>query len=472
MSTTDRVVHFRELFEAQRRRAAQIALTGVRERIGKLERLRTYLLANRARLFRALFADFRKPAAETEMTELFTSVNELNTAIRHLRQWMKPQPVSSPLAMFGTSGHIRYEPKGVTLIIAPWNYPFYLLAKPLTSAIAAGNTAILKPSELTPHTAEFVRQMVESQFSADEVTVVEGDAQVAGQLLELPFDHIFFTGSTAVGKKVMEAAARNLSSVTLELGGKSPCLVDRSADLPTAARRIAWGKWVNAGQTCIAPDYVLVHQSVKDRLIDEIGRAVREMYDPAGKGVQASDSLARILNDRHWNRLKTWLDEAVGMGARVRIGGEAEAADRFIAPTVLDLVGESMTLMQEEIFGPLLPVIGYDEPEEALRWIRERPKPLVMYLFGRDDAAIRFFMARTSSGNAVINDTLVHFIHTDLPVGGVNTSGLGKANGFHGFQEFSNARGVVRRQVEFLKLIYPPYSEKKRKLISMLVKYL
>ncbi|GAB3901741.1 aldehyde dehydrogenase family protein [Larkinella knui] len=463
---------FRELFDAQRLQTSFVASTTAQERIAKLKKIQTFMMANRAGLEKALFADFRKPPAETELTEIYSTRNELTVAIQHLKRWMKPHPVPTPLGMLGTTAFVQYEPKGVTLIISPWNYPFYLTIKPLISAISAGNTAIIKPSELTPATSGFIRTMIKALFSEDEVAVVEGDATVAQNLLELPFDHIFFTGSTAVGKVVMTAAARNLTSVTLELGGKSPCIIDETADLYTAARRIAWGKWINTGQTCVAPDFILIQRSVKDQFVREVKNAVRAMYDADGKGIQSSDSYARIIDNRHFQRLQSLLEDAQQKGATVSMGGQTDPNDRFIEPTLLENVTTKMTVMQEEIFGPLLPVIPYDTREEVIRFLAGRAKPLVLYIFSRKESASQFWLNRTTAGNTVINDTVIHFAHTELPVGGVNQSGIGKSNGFYGFQEFSNAKGVVKRQFETLKYIYPPYSDKIKKIIEIIVKYI
>ncbi|GAB3275728.1 aldehyde dehydrogenase family protein [Larkinella harenae] len=462
----------RELFEAQLQQAPHLALTNAAERIGKLKKIQHYLLTNRSGLIAALKADFRKPDVETELTETFATNNELNTAIANLKQWMKPHSVAAPLTMLGTSSFIRYEPKGVSLIISPWNYPFYLAIKPLVSAIAAGNTAIIKPSEISPATSGFIREMVQRLFSDEEVAVLEGDATLAQYLLELPFDHIFFTGSTEVGKIVMAAAARHLSSVTLELGGKSPCLIDETADVETAARRIAWGKWINNGQTCVAPDFIMVQRSVMDRFKKAIRDAVREMYDGEGKGVQASESYARLINDRHFQRLKGLLDDALAKGANVAMGGTMAPEDRFMEPTLVENVTVKMRLMQEEIFGPLLPVIPYDTREEVIRFLTSRAKPLALYIFSRKESAIRFWLERTTAGNTVINDTVIHFAHTELPVGGVNQSGIGKSNGFYGFQEFSNARGIVKRQFGASSFLYPPYSNKIMRIINLALKYI
>jgi aldehyde dehydrogenase (NAD+) len=468
----DNRLYIQELFDSQRQKAAILALTTAPERMIKLKKIQAYLLANRAGLAKALYQDFRKPATETELTEILPTINELNVAIQNLKRWMKPHAVPTPLSMLGTTSFVRYEPKGVTLIISPWNYPFYLSIKPLISAIAAGNTAILKPSELTPETSAFIRILVESLFSEDEVAVLEGDFTVAQNLLELPFDHIFFTGSPEVGKIVMTAAARNLTSVTLELGGKSPCIIDETADIKVAARRVAWGKWINNGQTCVAPDYVLIQRSVKDQFVKEIREAVREMYDADGKGIQSSESYARIINERHYQRIKALLDDAKGQGATVRMGGTMDSADRFIEPTIIENVTVKMAVMQEEIFGPLLPVIAYDTREEVIQFLTGRAKPLVLYIFSQRESTARFWLERTTAGNTVINDTVVHFAHTELPVGGVNQSGIGKSNGFYSFQEFSNARGVVKRQFETLKYVYPPYSERVKKLIELIAKYI
>ncbi|RRB07059.1 aldehyde dehydrogenase family protein [Larkinella rosea] len=461
-----------ELFDAQRQQAGFLAATTASERIAKLKRIQTYLLSNRTALANALFEDFRKPAPETELTELLAINNELNVAIRHLKQWVKPHPVPTPLGMLGTSSHVKYEPKGVTLIISPWNYPLYLCLKPLISAIAAGNTAIVKPSELAPAASAIIRKMIQELFSADEVAVLEGDKTLAQSLLELPFDHIFFTGSTEVGKAVMSAAARNLSSVTLELGGKSPCIIDETADIESAARRVAWGKWINNGQTCVAPDFILIQRSVKDRFVRAVREAVRAMYDAEGRGVQASDSYARIVNNRHFDRVKNLLDDAVGKGATVVMGGQTDSADRFIEPTLLENVTTKMALMQDEIFGPLLPVIPYDTREEVIRFLTGRTKPLALYIFSQRNSATQFWLNRTTAGNTVVNDTLIHFAHTELPVGGVNQSGIGKSNGFYGFMEFSNARGIVKRQFASLQFIYPPYSDRVKKLLKILMKYI
>jgi aldehyde dehydrogenase (NAD+) len=462
----------RDLFDAQRRQATFLKESTAEERIAKLKKLQAYLLANRTVLAKALYADFRKPAPETDLMEVYGTINELNVAIRNLKKWMKPHPVPTPLGLLGTTSFIQYEPKGVTLIISPWNYPIYLTLKPLISAIAAGNTAMIKPSEMSSESSAFLRTLVEELFPQDEVAVLEGDVTLAQNLLELPYDHIFFTGSTEVGKVVMTAAAKNLTSVTLELGGKSPAIIDETADIRTAARQIAWGKWINNGQTCVAPDFILIQRSEKDRFVREIREAIRAMYDAEGKGVQASESYARMINDRHFQRVKALLDDALQKGATVSVGGQTDFEDRFIEPTLLENVTVKMAIMQEEIFGPLLPVIPYDTREEVVRFLSGRAKPLALYIFSRKESNCQFWLNRTTAGNTVLNDTVIHFAHTELPVGGVNQSGIGKSNGFYGFQEFSNARGVVKRQFGTLKFLYPPYSDRVKRMIKIILKYI
>jgi aldehyde dehydrogenase (NAD+) len=309
-------------------------------------------------------------------------------------------------------------------------------------------------------------------FPPEEVAAFEGDASVATQLLELPFNHIFFTGSPAVGKIVMAAAAKHLASVTLELGGKSPVIVDETANVKTAAEQIAWGKYFNNGQTCIAPDYLLIHESVKEPFMQAFRESVNRMYSPDGKPVEQSPNYCRIVNNRHFQRVQSLIDDAVQKGATVTLGGQTNAVENFIAPTVLEGVNDQMAVMQEEIFGPVLPVVPYRDREEALRAINSREKPLALYIQSRSQRNIDYIMERTTAGDTVINDLMWQFGHMEIPFGGVNNSGIGKANGFFGFQELSNMRGVIKREFGTSRFIYPPYTDKIEKLISFLVKKL
>ncbi|RIV19883.1 aldehyde dehydrogenase family protein [Fibrisoma montanum] len=461
----------RALFDTQRRHAPQQALTTADQRIERIRRVQRWITDHEADIQKAMYDDFRKPAVEVSLAELYAVLSEIKYTAKHLKQWMKPQRVPTPVSLIGTKSHIRHEPKGNVLILAPWNYPFSLIVRPLVSAIAAGNVAMLKPSEMTPHTAALLHRMIDELFPPEEVALVEGDAGVAQALLDLPFNHIFFTGSPAVGRIVMAAAANHLASVTLELGGKSPAIVDETADLSQAAGQLAWGKYINNGQTCIAPDYLLVHQSVKEPFMNAFRQTVETMYRPNGQPADASDSYARIVNRRHFQRIRDLLDEAVQKGATVTIGGRMNEADNFIEPTVVEGVSDDMRIMQEEIFGPVLPVLTYTNLDDALRVVNTREKPLALYIHSRSRRNIQYVLDRTSAGDTVVNETMLQFGNVELPFGGVNNSGLGKSNGFFSFQEFSNQRGVMVREFGTMKFLYPPYTDKVRKLIGWLTKY-
>jgi aldehyde dehydrogenase (NAD+) len=358
--------------------------------------------------------------------------------------------------MAGNSAQIRYEPRGRCLIISPWNYPVNLTFGPLVSAIAAGNTAILKPSELTPHLAAAMAKFVREVFADDEVALFEGDATVSQALLELPFDHIFFTGSPAIGKVVMAAAAQNLTSVTLELGGKSPTIVDESADLDLAAQNILWSKYTNNGQTCIAPDHVYVHEQVKDAFVARCRAMLEKAYGTDEASQRTSPYLARIVNRRHAERVKDLLDDATSRGARVLVGGTTSVADHFVAPTLLDNVPTEARITSEEIFGPLLPIYGFRDLEAVIRRINAAPKPLALYVFSRSDDNIERVMRQTTSGGACINHTVVQYLHGRLPFGGVNNSGIGSAHGHFGFRAFSHERAVVRSRLSFAARLFSP----------------
>jgi aldehyde dehydrogenase (NAD+) len=458
------------LFARQQAARWRVAATSARQRQAKLRALLEALMTRRAEAQAALAADFRKSPEEVDLTELYPVISEIKEALRHLPRWMKPRRVPTPIGLFGSTGTIRHEPKGLALIISPWNYPIYLTLGPLVSALAAGNCAILKPSEFTPHTNAFLRKLLAGLFPEDEVALVEGEADTAQALLTLPFDHIFFTGSPSVGKAVMRAAAEHLASVTLELGGKSPVLVDADADLRGAARKIAWGKGLNGGQTCVAPDYVLVHARVHDELVTHLKEAFSRFYGADHATRQASPDLARIINDRHFARLQTLLS---GSSAQVAFGGETEAVSRYIGPTLLTAVDPASPVMQEEIFGPLLPILKVQDMDEAVAFVNARPKPLALYVFSGSRRTAEGLMARTTAGGGCINDTILHFAHTGLPTGGVNTSGFGKAHGRHGFEAFSNARGILRQRTRFsaIQLMYPPYTGFVRRMVDLTLKY-
>jgi aldehyde dehydrogenase (NAD+) len=452
------------IYEAQQRNRAAVGATTAAQRIEKLRRLHDALFARRDEIRQAMWADYRKPAGEVDLSEIYPVAGEARHAIRHLRRWMKPRRVGGRLALFGSTSRIHYEPKGVVLIISPWNFPFNLTLGPLVSAIAAGNCAILKPSELTPESTACMRRILADLFDENEVAVVEGDAAVAEALLQRKFDHIFFTGSPAIGRLVMKAAAEQLTSVTLELGGKSPVIVDAKADPAEAAKKVAWGKFYNSGQVCIAPDYVLVHESVRAPFLAELETAIDALGD-ASRGI--------IVNERHAARLKRLFDSAVEGGAEIVRGGSFR--DREIEPTVLAGVPSDAAVMREEIFGPILPVLTYRMLDEALEIIAAREKPLVLYVFSRERRIVKRILAQTSAGGTVINDTMVHFYQLNLPFGGVGQSGFGRSHGFAGFEAFSNARGVLDQRLRFgpIQLIYPPYTGKwKKRFIELTVRWL
>ena len=459
-------------FERQHRYAPQMALTTTDQRLERIRRIQTWITVHEADLQRVMYDDFRKPAAEVMVGELMALHAEINHTLRHLNRWMKPQRVPTSLALAGTRSYVYHEPKGNVLIIAPWNYPIALTLRPLVLAIAAGNVAILKPSELTPHTTRLLKEMIAELFPPEEAIVFEGGPEVSQALLDLPFNHIYFTGSPAVGRIVMTAAAKHLASVTLELGGKSPAIVDESANVKQAASQLAWGKCLNNGQTCIAPDYLLVHQSIKEPFMQAFRASLTAMYSPDGKPVEASDSYARIVNNRHFERIRALLDDATEKGATVTLGGQMHPDQNFMEPTVLENVTDEMRVMQDEIFGPILPVLTYNTLDDALRIVNQREKPLALYIHSRNRQHTDYILERTSAGDTVINDALLQFANIELPFGGVNNSGLGKSNGFFGFQEFSNQRGVMQRDFGTMKFIYPPYTSKVKTLIKWITKYL
>ena len=457
------------VFQAQRANTQHLAKTEVGVRKAKLKKILDWTLSHEEEIGEALYQDFKKNPAETNIGEILGVVGEIKHLLKHLNSWMKPQSVPTPLNMIGTSAHVRFEPKGVCLIISPWNYPFNLSIKPLVQAIAAGNAVILKPSELTPNTSALLKKMIVELFDSNEIYVIEGDVMVSQILLELPFNHIFFTGSPNVGKIVMAAAAKNLTSVTLELGGKSPCLVDETANIKKSAEKIAWGKFINNGQTCIAPDYVLVHKSVEQEFLVAIKSSIENMY---GNDAKQSADYCRVVNNRHFKRLDNLLKEAVEQGANISTGGQTDGSENYIAPTILTEVNDSMKIMQDEIFGPILPIVSYSTNEEAIAHIRSREKPLAMYINSGNESNIKFFMDNSSAGGTVINDCVIHYGHTELPFGGVNNSGIGKSGGIWGFTEFSNQRAVMRQKFGTFKMIYPPYTPTVAKLINFFLKYM
>lgn len=427
-----------KLISAQRAFYGTGSTRDVDFRIKSLKQLKQAVTDYEDRIYQALWEDLHKSAYEGYLTEMVMVLQELRYHIRHLRKWVKPVKVSTPIHLFGSKSCIIYEPLGVVLVVAPWNYPFQLLINPLVGALAAGNCVILKTSEFTPRVAFVVEEMIRSVFEPEHVAVVHGGREVNQALWAERFDHIFFTGSPALGKVVMKAAAEYLTPVTLELGGKSPCIVNEDADIDCAAKRIAWGKCLNAGQTCIAPDYLLVHSRVKNELLDKIGFYFRQFY---GEQPEHSPDYPRIITVEAVDRIVRLMNKG-----RIVCGGKVIREERYIAPTILDDVSADDPVMGEEIFGPLLPVMAFEQLDEAIKYINEHEKPLALYYFGKS-ARVKEVIAKTSSGGVCVNDTIMHIANSHLPFGGVGHSGIGKYHGFESFGLFSNRRSVLDSSV-------------------------
>jgi aldehyde dehydrogenase (NAD+) len=458
-----------DVFARQQQTAILLRTSTAAERIAKLKKLEAAVLAHKAAIYRALHKDLHKPEAESDLSEIMPVISEIHHTAKHLKSWMRTKRVAPTMTLLGTQARIRYEPKGVCLIISPWNYPVNLTLGPLASAIAAGNTAIIKPSELTPACAAVMADIIRSAFDPSEIALFEGDAAVSTELLALPFDHIFFTGSPAVGKIVMAAAAKNLTSVTLELGGKSPVIVDATADIAKAASSIMWGKFINNGQTCIAPDYLYVHETILPEFLEKSKAAITKMY---GADASTSPDYCRMVNEKHFSRVKRLIDDATASGAVIAAGGATEIADKFISPTLLTNVSESSEVMKEEIFGPVLPVIAYSDIAGPLAHINGNPKPLALYVYSKNDETIGRVITETSTGGACINMSMLHFSHANLPFGGVNNSGIGASHGIFGFKAFSHERAVLRDKFSTIPMLFPPYTARVRWIIKQTLKYL
>lgn len=448
----------RELFERQREHAQLMARTTARERRERLRRLRRAIERRETEIVEAIRADLRRSPFESEIAEIHKVLLEIGCAVRRLPRWMRTRRAHTPIVLASTSARIVYEPRGVVLIMAPWNYPFSLIVNPLVAAIAAGNCAVLKPSEKAPATAALVESLIGEVFDEAEVVVVQGGPEVGQALLELPFDHFFFTGGTAVGRIVMHAAAEHLATVTLELGGKTPAVVDASADVRAAAQRVVWGKFFNAGQTCTAPDYVLVHSSVVEQFLTAARDAVAQLYGRDETERRASPDYGRIVDRSHFDRLVDLIERTVAGGARIEVGGVWDAESRYVSPTVLSGVGADAPVMQEEIFGPILPVLSFSDLTEAVKLARVNGKPLASYVFSRDERVIERLRREIPAGGTMVNNTLLHYVNPELPFGGVGTSGMGSYHGYHGFLAMSHARPVVRQHEPALaRLLFPPY---------------
>lgn len=426
-------------------------------RKASLKRLHAELIKREKDIAKAMYDDFRKPEFETVMTETGIVLNELNLAIRKVKCWAKSNYVRPVMVNFPSTNRIYKEPFGTVLIIAPWNYPFQLVFSPLIGAIAAGNTVVIKPSEHSAHTSKVVSEIIAAVFDPGHVTVIEGEVAVAARLLRERWDYIFFTGSIAVGKIVAKAAAEHLIPTTLELGGKNPCIVDETSVLKLAARRIVWGKFINCGQTCIAPDYVLVHESVKDDFVEQCRREIALIY---GENPKLSPDYSRIINQKNFKELLRYI-----AGEKLLMGGETDLHDLYISPTLLDNPGRESPVMQHEIFGPILPIIGYRTEEDINTIISSYEKPLALYVFSNHVKFIRRIIANHSFGGGTVNDTIVHFANHRLPFGGVGHSGVGAYHGKHSFDTFTFEKGITTRYNWLdLPVRYAPYRDKMKAL--------
>lgn len=462
-----------QVFERQKAKAILLRREPLKERISRLRRLESWIHKNRDRIKSAVHQDFRKPLLEVDTSEIYPVLTEIRHTLKHLEEWSRPKKIDATLSYIGTRSEIRYEPKGVCLIIAPWNFPFNLCAGPLVSCLAAGNTAILKPSEMTPHTSALIREMVSELFDEDLVAVIEGGVEVSQSLLTIPFDHIFFTGSPAIGKVVMKAASVNLTSVTLELGGKSPTVIDETANLKDAAKRIAFGKFINNGQTCIAPDYVQIHANVKEKFTELLKQEILKLFGEGKSIDENSPHYARVVNEKHFQRLNQLLRDAIDHGAQPEILGVIGAATNFFPPVLLSSVPDSARVMEEEIFGPILPIVTYQNKEEVLNQINKRPKPLALYVFSTRRSFREYIIQNTSAGGVCMNECILQFTHPNLPFGGVNNSGIGKSHGYFGFLAFSNEKPVLRQKRGWAGpyLLHPPYTAGMKKIVDILLKW-
>ena len=446
MNIPEILQHQRDFFKSQKTK-------NVTYRIQKLKELKRTIVSREQDIYDALKKDFHKSEFESYMSEYGLLISELDLVLKNLNSWSKPKRVKPSMLTFPASDYIYKEPYGVVLVIAPWNYPFILAIEPLMMAIAAGNTVVVKPSELTSNTSKLVTEIIESVFKQEYVASIEGGISVASELLEQRWDYIFFTGSVSVGKIVAQAAAKHLTPTTLELGGKSPCIVDNTIDIKLASRRIVWGKFFNAGQTCISPDYIIAHTSVKEKLITCLKTEIIRAY---GENPKLSEDYPRIINEKNTNRLVEMLDDV-----HVVFGGKYDITESYIEPTIIDNPSLKSKLMQDEIFGPILPILSYSDENEIDDIITNYEKPLSLYIFSKNKIFTNKILKRFSFGGGAINDPLIHFGNHRLPFGGVGASGIGAYHGKHGFDTFSHHKSVSKRGTWFDPPIrYAPYKNK------------
>lgn len=458
------------IFKLQKANQQKIANSTALDRKQKLDLLHQAVLKYRDEIRSALYKDFKKHPSEVDLVEIFPVTSAIKHTRAHLAKWMRPKKVATPMAQLGSSSCIHYEPKGVVLIISTWNFPVNITFGPLVSAIAAGNCVIMKPSEHTPHASAVMKRIIDELFDEAEVALIEGDVDVSTELLKLPFNHIFFTGAPEIGKVIMKAAAEHLASVTLELGGKSPTIVDNTANLKDAAHRIAFGKWMNNGQVCIAPDHVFVDAAIADEFLDNLKTSIRSFYGAEAPG---SGSYNRIVNQNHFKRIVGYFEDALSKGAKVEYGGKTDASQGYFGPTIMSNIPKNSDLSEKEIFGPILPLYTYTDLQEVIDNINAKEKPLALYIYSNNKKNIKRIINNTRAGGTCVNQCGIHFFNNYLPFGGSNNSGIGKGNGFFGFEAFSNARAVLRQwsPVSALDFMTPPYTDFKQKLIDLAIKW-
>jgi len=450
-----------ELVSKQRQYFCQGHTKDLSFRIKALTMLHQMIKTHESELLHTLHQDLNKSEFESYLSEIAILLEEIRFTLKHIKKWARQRKVRSSLAQFGSKSYIYPEPYGVVLIISPWNYPFQLAIAPLIGAIAAGNCALIKPSELTPMTSSLIAKLIEAYFPKEYISVVQGGADTSQALLKEKFDYIFFTGSVQVGKDIMEAAAKKLTPVTLELGGKSPCIVHRDAIIKHATKRIAWGKFINAGQTCVAPDYVYVHKDIKDEFIEMLGTAIKEMVGD----VLSSGNFTRIVNDKPFNRLRSYLDDG-----NIVFGGNYNRNSLIIEPTILDNPSWDNLVMKDEIFGPILPVLEYDNKVELIESVNKRPKPLAFYIFSEDKNFIKSTLNQVSFGGGCINDVIYHLSSPYLPFGGVGESGIGAYHGKGSFDLFSHEKSILKQTTLFDLPFRYPNNKNALKILKTLIK--
>ena len=448
----------------------KIKNTTSKERIIKLRKLKKNIFLYRDEIKKALFKDFKKSSSDVDLTEIFPVISEIKHNIRHLSKWMKDEIVPTPLTLLGSKSYIKYEPKGIILIMTPWNFPINLTFVSIINAISAGNSIIIKPSEISKNTSIVIKKIVANTFDKNEIKVILGGPKTAQKLLKLKFNHILFIGSPSIGKIVMQEAAKNLASVTLELGGKSPTIIDEKCNINKAAKRIAWSKFLNNGQVCIAPDYLFVHNKIKEKFIKQLILSIKDLYsnDPI-----KSDDYCRIVNKKHFNRLINLLEDAKQLGSNIIYGGNINEKENFIEPTLLDNISEKSKMYKEEIFGPLFPIFNFNKIEEVIKFINKNEKPLALYIFSKNNNNIKTIINNTSSGGVCINHSTLHYSNNNLPFGGINNSGTGRCHGIYGFHELSNKKSILKQVLPSspTDFLFPPYNNFKNKLIEFTIKW-